>query len=54
MVDEDWLIVLIIYDISDDRLRYRIAEILKDQGLTRIQRSAFIGELTPQERDDLA
>lgn len=47
------MLVLIVYDIHDDRLRYRIAELLKDEGLIRIQKSAFIGSLTPQERRDL-
>lgn len=45
--------VLVVYDISSDSLRLRIAEILKDFGLRRIQRSAFIGELTGEERKDL-
>lgn len=45
---------LVVYDISSTRLRNKIAEILKDWGLQRIQLSAFIGELTPQERRDLA
>jgi CRISPR-associated protein Cas2 len=47
------LYVLIVYDITDNGLRSRIAEILKDHGLIRIQKSAFIGDLTPQERDML-
>jgi CRISPR-associated protein Cas2 len=38
--------ILIIYDISDDRLRLKVAEILKNYGLKRIQKSAFIGYLT--------
>lgn len=45
---------LVVYDISDTRLRTKVADILKDWGLTRIQLSAFMGELTPQERGDLA
>ncbi len=45
--------VLVVYDISNDTLRNRIAEILKDFGLERIQKSAFIGELTSEERKDL-
>lgn len=35
--------VLVIYDISDDRRRFEMASALKRLGLTRIQRSAFIG-----------
>ncbi len=45
--------VLVVYDISNDTLRNRIAEILKDFGLERIQKSAFLGELTSEERKDL-
>lgn len=48
------MIVLVVYDITSNSLRYKVSEILKDLGLSRIQKSAFIGELTPQERDDLA
>jgi CRISPR-associated protein Cas2 len=36
---------LIIYDITDDNLRLRVSEVLKDYGLAHIQYSAFIGEL---------
>jgi len=45
--------VLVVYDISNDNLRNKIAEILKDFGLMRIQKSAFIGYLTSEERKDL-
>lgn len=44
---------LVVYDISDDNLRNRLAELLKDLGFVRIQRSAFIGEISEQERRDL-
>ncbi|MEM4310777.1 MAG: CRISPR-associated endonuclease Cas2 [Nitrososphaerales archaeon] len=36
---------LIIYDITLDNLRSYVAEKLKDYGLKRIQKSAFIGDL---------
>jgi len=45
--------VLVVYDITDDSLRNKIAEILKDFGLFRIQKSAFIGVLSSEERKDL-
>lgn len=45
--------VLVVYDITDDSLRFKIAEILKDLGLMRIQKSAFIGEMTSQERENM-
>ena len=44
---------LIIYDISDDNLRNRISELLKDYGLQRIQYSAFIGNLRRDKLNSL-
>jgi len=35
--------VVVIYDISSNESRQRLAEYLKGKGFTRIQRSAFIG-----------
>lgn len=35
--------LLVIYDISDDSSRERVARRLKLLGLTRVQRSAFVG-----------
>lgn len=49
----DRMKVLVVYDITDDSLRSKIAEILKDLGLKRIQKSAFIGEMTGQERENM-
>lgn len=37
---------LLIYDISDDRARQRIADACLDFGLQRVQYSAFTGELS--------
>ena len=36
---------MVIYDITDDNLRLKVAETLKDYGLERIQYSAFMGYL---------
>lgn len=36
---------IIVYDITDDNLRTLTAETLKDYGLKRIQKSAFMGNL---------
>lgn len=44
------MLTLIIYDITDDDLRNRVASFLKTKGLKRIQKSAFLGELTHSER----
>ncbi|MCX7973810.1 MAG: CRISPR-associated endonuclease Cas2 [Candidatus Aminicenantes bacterium] len=43
----------VIYDIEDDRIRYRISEICKDYGLERIQYSAFFGLLSKNRREEL-
>jgi CRISPR-associated protein Cas2 len=44
---------LVIYDISGDREREKIAGICKRFGLNRIQRSAFIGDLNSSKRKEL-
>jgi CRISPR-associated protein Cas2 len=45
---------VLIYDIEDDRLRMRVAEICLDYGLERIQFSAFFGKLNRNRRQELA
>ncbi|AHY48056.1 cas2: CRISPR-associated endoribonuclease Cas2 (plasmid) [Rubrobacter radiotolerans] len=45
--------VILIYDIPDDRVRYRVAERCKDYGLERIQYSAFAGDLDRNRREEL-
>lgn len=35
--------IVVIYDISDDGARERVARRLKAMGLVRVQRSAFVG-----------
>ncbi|MBM4417768.1 MAG: CRISPR-associated endonuclease Cas2 [Chloroflexi bacterium] len=44
---------LLIYDISDDRLRLKVANICLDYGLMRIQRSAFAGTIPTHLRRDI-
>jgi len=46
--------LLLIYDVEDDRLRNRVAEICLDYGLERIQFSAFFGKLNRNRRQELA
>ncbi len=45
--------VLVIYDIPDDRIRYKVSERCKDYGLDRIQYSAFAGDLDRNRREEL-
>ena len=44
---------LIIYDVSDDNLRMKISETLKDYGLAHIQYSAFLGALRRNKLNSL-
>lgn len=45
---------LLIYDVTEDGLRTKTAEICKDYGLHRVQYSAYFGSLTPNLRGELA
>lgn len=44
---------LVIYDIPDDRLRSKVADICLDYGLERIQFSAFFGEISRNRTEEL-
>ncbi|MCS7131310.1 MAG: CRISPR-associated endonuclease Cas2 [Hadesarchaea archaeon] len=44
---------LVIYDISSDEIRTKLADRLFDYGLQRIQYSAFKGELNVHDREVL-
>ena len=46
--------VLVIYDVSDNKARQRLAEELMRMGLKRIQRSAFVGTLPWSKMKDVA
>jgi len=45
--------VILLYDISDDRIRTRIADACLDFGLDRTQFSAFIGDLSRNHQEML-
>ncbi len=45
--------VLLIYDIPDDKVRYKVSERCKDYGLDRVQYSAFAGDLDRNRREEL-
>lgn len=49
----DMVFILIVYDISDDKTRKRLADYLKSKGFTRIQRSVFIGNPPPSIYKDV-
>ena len=48
------MLVWVIYDISDNGIRSRVAKICKNYGLFRVQKSAFLGDLNRNESDSLA
>ena len=45
--------VLLVYDIENDRIRSKIADICLDYGLDRIQYSTFTGCLSNRLQDSL-
>lgn len=47
------MIAWVLYDISGDRARGRVARHCKRAGLYRVQYSVFVGHLSADERDTL-
>jgi CRISPR-associated protein Cas2 len=45
--------LVLIYDVEEDRVRARVADICLDYGLERIQFSAFFGRLNRNRRQEL-
>jgi len=45
--------LLVIYDISNDRIRDKVANACQDYGLDRIQYSAFMGQLKRTHQEEL-
>jgi len=43
----------VIYDVSEDKIRNKVADVCLDYGLERIQYSAFRGDLTANRRQEL-
>jgi len=44
----------IIYDITDNRIRSKVAKECKKAGLERVQKSVFLGKLKSSRFDELA
>ena len=42
-----------IYDIQDDKVRGKVADICKDYGLRRVQFSTFFGDLSRNRQEEL-
>ena len=45
--------LLLIYDITNDQIRTKVANVCQDYGLDRIQYSAFEGQLTRTHQEEL-
>ncbi len=45
--------VLLVYDITNDQARAKIADFCLDYGLDRIQFSAFLGDLSRNRQEEL-
>lgn len=47
------MLTWVVYDISDDKVRNRVAKICKGYGLYRVQKSAFLGDINRNQADEL-
>ncbi len=47
------MLVWTIYDISNDRIRTRVAKLCKNAGLYRVQKSVFLGDMQRNRIDEL-
>lgn len=48
------MLTWIIYDITDDKKRSKIAKTCKEYGLYRVQKSAFLGRLNNNQIDEIS
>ncbi len=48
------VLVWVIYDIADDKIRNKVAISCKKQGLIRVQKSVFLGKLEWNRFDELS
>jgi len=47
------MILWVMYDITNDRARSRVAKYCQQAGLYRVQYSVFLGSITASDRDTL-
>lgn len=48
------MLTWIVYDITQNKARSRVAKICKGYGLYRVQKSAFLGDINRNQIDELA
>ncbi|MEM1597401.1 MAG: CRISPR-associated endonuclease Cas2 [Pyrobaculum sp.] len=46
--------IIVVYDISENDVRTKVADVLRAYGLERVQRSVFVGRLPPALVKELA
>jgi CRISPR-associated protein Cas2 len=47
------MLVWVVYDIVENKVRNKVAKLCKEYGLYRVQKSAFLGNLNRNEIDEL-
>lgn len=47
------MLVWVIYDIVENKIRSRVAKMCKGYGLYRVQKSAFLGDMNRNQIDEL-
>ena len=47
------MLVWVIYDITENRVRQKVSDRCKNYGLYRVQKSVFLGDLNSNDRDSL-
>jgi CRISPR-associated protein Cas2 len=47
------MLTWVVYDIGEDRTRTKIAKRCLDYGLTRVQKSVYLGELAPNRVEEV-
>ena len=48
------MLVWVVYDIVENRIRKKVSDSCKNYGLYRVQKSVFLGDLNSNQRDSLA
>jgi CRISPR-associated protein Cas2 len=48
------MLVWVVYDIVENRIRKKVSDSCKSYGLYRVQKSVFLGNLNSNQRDSLA
>lgn len=48
------MLVWVVYDIVENKVRSKVAKMCKGYGLYRVQKSAFLGDMNRNQIDELA